>query len=39
VQKDVEYDCVYVDEESFERFKPSSFRQMLEGFQEYNGRE
>ena len=38
VQTDVEYDFVYVDEESFESFKPSSFRQLLEGFKEYKGK-
>jgi hypothetical protein len=37
VQSDVRYDFVYVDEESFERYKPSSFRQLLECFQEYKG--
>ena len=35
VQKDVAYDFVYVDEESFEKFKPTSFQQLLEGFKEY----
>jgi type III restriction enzyme len=35
VQKDVQYDFVYVDEEGFERFHPASFRQLLEGFTEY----
>ncbi|MDO8957303.1 MAG: type III restriction endonuclease subunit R, partial [Deltaproteobacteria bacterium] len=35
VQSAVMYDFVYVDEESFEKFKPSSFRQLLEGFKEY----
>ncbi|PKO22619.1 MAG: type III restriction endonuclease subunit R [Chloroflexi bacterium HGW-Chloroflexi-1] len=34
-QTDVEYDFVYVDEESFEKFNPASFRQLLEGFTEY----
>jgi len=38
VQTDVEYDFVYVDEESFEKYKPTSFRQLLEGFKEYKGR-
>jgi type III restriction enzyme len=33
----VEYDFIYVDEESFEKFKPASFRQLLEGFREYKG--
>jgi len=35
VQTDVEYDFVYADEESFEKFKPTTFRQLLEGFKEY----
>ena len=35
VQKDVAYDFVYVDEESFEKYKPTSFRQLLEAFKEY----
>ena len=35
VQSDVEYDFVYVDQESFEKFKPTSFRQLAEGFKEY----
>ena len=35
VQTDVEYDFVYVDEESFEKYKPTSFRQLVEGFREY----
>ena len=37
VQTDVAYDFVYVDEESFEKYKPTSFRQLLEGFKEYKG--
>jgi type III restriction enzyme len=37
VQTDVEYDCVYVDEESFGKYRPTSFRQLLEGFKEYKG--
>jgi hypothetical protein len=28
-----------VDEESFEKYKPTSFRQLLEGFKEYKGTE
>ena len=35
VQADVEYDFVYVDEESFERYKPTSFRQLVDAFREY----
>jgi type III restriction enzyme len=38
VQTDVKYDFVYVDEESFERYKPTSFRQLLEAFKEYKGK-
>ncbi|MBI2884054.1 MAG: type III restriction endonuclease subunit R, partial [Candidatus Methylomirabilis oxyfera] len=35
VQADVKYDFVYVDEESFEKYRPTSFRQLLNGFREY----
>jgi len=35
VQSDVTYDFVYVDMENFERYKPASFRQLTEIFQEY----
>ncbi|MCX5656530.1 MAG: DEAD/DEAH box helicase family protein [Planctomycetota bacterium] len=35
VQADVKYDFVYVDQESFERYKPTSFRQLVDGFREY----
>ena len=35
VQADVVYDFVYVDQESFERYKPASFRQLVDGFREY----
>jgi type III restriction enzyme len=35
VQSDVKYDFVYVDQESFEKFKPVSFRQLSDGFLEY----
>jgi type III restriction enzyme len=38
VQTDVEYDFVYADEESFEKYKPTSFRQLLEAFKEYKGK-
>jgi type III restriction enzyme len=34
---DVTYDFVYVDEESFEKYKPTLFRQLLEAFKEYKG--
>ncbi len=30
-----EYDFVYVDQESFEKYKPTSFRQLVEAFKEY----
>ncbi len=35
VQVEVVYDFVYVDQESFERYKPASFRQLVDGFREY----
>jgi type III restriction enzyme len=35
VQSDVTYDFVYVDEESFEKYKPTSFRHLVAGFREY----
>ncbi|HEV7671926.1 MAG TPA: DEAD/DEAH box helicase family protein [Thermoanaerobaculia bacterium] len=34
-QADVEYDFVYVDQESFELYRPTSFKQLVEGFREY----
>ena len=34
-QVDVTYDFVYVDQESFEKYKPTSFRQLVEVFREY----
>jgi type III restriction enzyme len=37
VQSDVKYDFVYVDHESFERYKPISFQQLIDGFREYKG--
>ena len=39
VQADVKYDFVYVDEEGFEKYKPTSFRQLMDGFQEYKAQE
>ncbi len=38
VQADVKYSFVYVDEDSFDKYKPTSFRQLLEGFREYKDR-
>ena len=35
VQSDVNWDYVFVDQEGFEKYKPSSFRQVLDGFREY----
>jgi type III restriction enzyme len=34
-QHDKEYDFVYVDQESFEKYKPTSFRQLVDVFREY----
>ena len=35
VQGDVLCGLVYVDRKSFEKYKPSSFRQLMEGFRNY----
>jgi len=35
VQAEVEYDFVYVDQESFETHKPTSFSQLISGFTDY----
>ncbi len=35
LQTDVEYDFIFVDQESFEKFKPVSFRQLADSFREY----
>jgi type III restriction enzyme len=35
VQSDVVYDFVYVDEESFGKYNPKSFKQLMAGFNEY----
>ena len=34
-QSATEYDFVYVDEESFEKYKPDSFAKLIAGFREY----
>ena len=34
-QSDVAYDFVNVDEESFEKYRPASFQQLVAGFREY----
>lgn len=35
VQAETVYDFVYVDEEGYQRYKPTSFSEMLAGFREY----
>lgn len=35
MQSDVAYDFVYVDEESFKKYEPKSFADLLAGFREY----
>jgi type III restriction enzyme len=35
IQSDVQYEFVFVDEESFEKYKPASFGQLLDNFREY----
>ncbi len=35
IQKGVSYDFVYVDQEGFETYKPSSFRQLVDSFRQY----
>jgi len=35
VQVNVKYDFVYVDQENFEKYKPASFEQLVDGFKEY----
>jgi type III restriction enzyme len=35
VQADIRYDFVYVDEESFNKYKPSLFRSLIDSFTEY----
>src|SRR3990170_4270746 len=37
-QSDVQYDFVYVDQESFDKFKPTSFRQLISGKQNHTER-
>jgi type III restriction enzyme len=34
-QSAVKYGFVYVDEESFERYHPTNFKQLIDGFREY----
>ena len=35
IQSRVHYDFVYVDQESFETYKPTSVQQLVDGFREY----
>ncbi len=35
VQSDVHYDFVYVDQEGFDDYQPSTFKQLFDGFTEY----
>ena len=35
IQSDVKYDFVYIDQESFDKFKPKRFRDLMTGFREY----
>lgn len=35
VQSEVKYDFVYVDEDSFKKYNPTSFQQLVTGFIEY----
>ena len=35
IQREVNYDFVYVDQEGFEKFPPKTFRQLLDGFRGY----
>jgi type III restriction enzyme len=35
VQSEVKYDFVYVDKENFDKYKPASFKQLIDSFREY----
>jgi type III restriction enzyme len=35
VQSDIKYDFVYVDQASFEKYKPADFRELTKNFTEY----
>lgn len=35
IQKDVEYDFVFVDQESLDKYRPTSFKQLVMGFRKY----
>ncbi len=36
VQSDMKYDFVYVDQESFDKYKPGSFKELIHSFREYS---
>jgi len=35
IQADIKYDYVFVDEESFNKYQPKSFKELISGFREY----
>jgi type III restriction enzyme len=35
VQSDIKYDYLYIDQENFDRYKPVSFKQIIDSFREY----
>jgi type III restriction enzyme len=35
IQKKIKYDFVYVEEAEFEKYKPISFRQLVDSFRKY----
>ena len=37
-QEQIKYGFVYVDQESFEKYRPNSFRKLIDGFREYTGK-
>ena len=37
-QEQIKYGFVYVDQESFEKYRPNSFRKLIDGFLEYTGK-
>ncbi len=37
MQSKIKYDFVYVDQESFEKYKPKSFNDLLTAFRDYRG--
>ncbi len=34
-QADIKYDYIFVDEESFNQYRPKSFKELIAGFREY----